>query len=326
MRLACGALIAGTILIGCAENGAPAPGANESVATRTEGEITIQTRLTPKAMTVAQTVELTLTLETERPLEVEWPDVAAALEPHFEVASAQSIEREAMPGGVVRQSRRFELQPLLPGEYEIPRLPILLDHDILIETDPVMVTVESVVADAQDQSLAPRKGVTDPPVDVRFWALLSAGIATGALLVTAIVYLLVRQARLRDDAIEQRPAHEVALERLEELLRSDLLTRGEFEPFLNRLSAILRHFIEDRFMIHAPQQTTEEFLAAARSSGALDAARTAELAQFLTRCDLVKFARAEAARSEIDSAVMTVRNFIESSREPDSPARPEDAS
>ena len=58
------------------------------------------------------------------------------------------------------------------------------------------------------------------------------------------------------------------------------------------VSSILRAYLEGRFGLRAPEQTTEEFLAAAEAEPAFDREQQRTLRAFLAACDAVKFARA----------------------------------
>ena len=43
-------------------------------------------------------------------------------------------------------------------------------------------------------------------------------------------------------------------------MEEGLIDKGEQKLFYLKISAILRHYVEDRFGMHAPENTTEEFL------------------------------------------------------------------
>ena len=72
------------------------------------------------------------------------------------------------------------------------------------------------------------------------------------------------------------------------------------ERFCTVVSEILRTYLEERFGLRAPERTTEEFLAELQTSGSLDLRHKQVLADFLTRCDLVKFAQANPGRPELE--------------------------
>ena len=56
--------------------------------------------------------------------------------------------------------------------------------------------------------------------------------------------------------------------------------------------------------------TTEEFLISLGSSGSLSAEEKASLREFLSSCDLVKFAKYSPDKDETDAVFNTARKFI----------------
>ena len=51
---------------------------------------------------------------------------------------------------------------------------------------------------------------------------------------------------------------------LNRLRAQGLIEQGQFEDYYVQLSSIVRHYLEDRFHLRAPEMTTEEFLHDAR--------------------------------------------------------------
>lgn len=72
------------------------------------------------------------------------------------------------------------------------------------------------------------------------------------------------------------------------------------ERFCTRLSEVVRVYLEERFGLKAPDQTTEEFLASLSRSAVLDAGLKPLLEEFLTRCDWAKFAQGDPGRTECE--------------------------
>ncbi|MCX7818203.1 MAG: hypothetical protein N2652_03185 [Kiritimatiellae bacterium] len=107
------------------------------------------------------------------------------------------------------------------------------------------------------------------------------------------------------------PPDRVALAALERLRASGAMEAGQTEYVYVELSRIVRAYLEARFGLHAPERTTEEFLREAAESGALAATHQACLKNFLTACDLVKFARERPGADEMLSAFETARQFVE---------------
>lgn len=114
-------------------------------------------------------------------------------------------------------------------------------------------------------------------------------------------------------------AWETALAGLERLVH--LLRPEASREYALAAAAILRRYVEDRFGFDAPRQATEEFLAEAARSPALDPAERARLAGFLACADLCKFGRFTATAPELQRLHEAAVRFVEASR-PSAPGDP----
>lgn len=115
-------------------------------------------------------------------------------------------------------------------------------------------------------------------------------------------------------AVKVVPSHEIALTALQALLSRGYIEKKEIQPFYIELSAIVRIYLEDRFDLHAPEQTTEEFIRTSSNSAVLNPDHRMLTQAFLEQSDLVKFARFEPSsddmRSAWDAAARLVRETI----------------
>ena len=111
-----------------------------------------------------------------------------------------------------------------------------------------------------------------------------------------------------------KPAHEIAYDRLRELIKQDLVKQGKIKEFYERISDILRHYIEHRFDLRAPERTTEEFLAEIQLTEVLSSADKSKLAEFLEHCDMVKFAKFNPTGEQIQRTFDLVKDFIEKTK------------
>ncbi len=80
------------------------------------------------------------------------------------------------------------------------------------------------------------------------------------------------------------------------------------------MSGVLRRYLEDRFGLHAPERTTEEFLRELEFGDALARGHRAELRRFLMQCDLVKFARHQPVERDHVETFELASAFVESTR------------
>ena len=91
-------------------------------------------------------------------------------------------------------------------------------------------------------------------------------------------------------------------------------TEAEIAAFYVGVSQVLRVYLEDRFGLHAPERTTEEFLRDLDGSEQLIREHRTELKGFLTQCDMVKFAKLLPSEAEHDKTYQLAESLIESTR------------
>lgn len=298
--------------------------------TRTDAAITAALSIDRASLTTAERATLTLDTSLRKGFRLRPIDAAALAGTEWEIRPGAYTPARTGDDGRSIQRTQLILEPLGPGKVTLPALKLEYlpegGDEASVRTimfDPVTFTVASVLAPGEEaKAPAERREVVDPPPDWRRWAIGGAGAAAALAAAVALIAVAVRRRRARALEPVRRPAHELALERLEALLASALLPLGRYKEFQAGLSSILRQYIEDRFEIHAPDRTTEEFLAEVRApsgpgANLLHADDITVLSRFLTQCDLVKFAGRRATESEAADAARTVREFIERTRSPE---------
>lgn len=136
-----------------------------------------------------------------------------------------------------------------------------------------------------------------PPVDIPLgpWPWI-IGTLVLALFGALLWWWLKRQRRIRPAAPEVVvPPHVRAKQKLEQAL--GLISDPRL--FCIAVSDATRVYLEERFELHAPERTTEEFLLELQQTSHLSPDQKATLGQFLEQCDLVKFARSEPTETEL---------------------------
>ena len=184
----------------------------------------------------------------------------------FAVA-AQSPAESTSEGGALVLRRHYDLEPESVGALAVPPFVIGVrdrqggdDAVQEIRTDPVPITVTSVVPEGADytepKDIAPPMSLPPPAWPIALWALLGGLAASSPLRSCGGVGGADGRSLARP-----QPAHLLALAELDRLQQAELGDAERFEAFYVRLSAILRRYLGWRFGLRALMQTTEEFVA-----------------------------------------------------------------
>jgi hypothetical protein len=259
-------------------------------------------------------IRLTLSMEGDAGLDVQPPD-ALANSSDWQVRRESAPEKSALGHGRVRWQQRFRLSPVKPGELSLALAPLHFRlspdaerwEDVAWRPIPVHVSTEIYRADLSElRDIAPPEEV--PPAPSPATPLTWAALALVFLLLLLGGWTLLRRHGRRIPAL---PPDKWALGELERLRLPAESTENGVEHFYTRLSDVLRRYLELRYHLPAPEQTTAEFLEAMRRSPQLQVEQQAVLRDFLERCDLVKFARVQPSAEECRMAAEMARTFVE---------------
>jgi len=275
-----------------------------------------------KEISIAERLRFQIEIVADETYEVQLPPFGDKLE-QFGIVDYHTTRPELIENSKVRVCRSYILEPFLSGDYVIP--PMLITFHKKNEQAPVKHEIETEGMKIKVTSLLPEDArdlkihEITPPVDLPRAVTLRAWIAVGvgALCLAIVAGILFRKHRSRQVAsvAPAVPAHEIAFSELQALIDEHLIEAGKIKLFYQRMSSIVRHYIERRFGLHAPEQTTEEFLEALQSSDALNKDYRALLRDFLSDCDLVKFAEHRPMNEAIQTAVASCKSFILGTRQ-----------
>jgi hypothetical protein len=279
------------------------------------GPVTVHVRLDKTKMTIAETVLLQLEATLPPGYEIQMPKVDKVLE-NFGIVDWDSLGKRLDEKNNVVTTYQYRLEPFLSGKYEIPAFTFQF-HDANdpktqheLASEPIAVEVTSLLGDQRaNLVIEDIEGVVEMPKAASpwwLWGLLALGVAA-----VPAAWLLLRSRRTKQLVRIFRPAHEVAYARLRALVAENLVEQGRIQEFYERISGILRHYIEDRFDLQAPERTTEEFLAELRFTEMLASSDKKVLEEFLTHCDLVKFAKHDPTTDQVQRTFDLVKDFVE---------------
>lgn len=206
------------------------------------------------------------------------------------------------------------------GEYVVPQIPVrLIQDDGSIQnyqTNPIPLMVNTIPIASDSLQLAPIKDINRE--DFTFQDSLPYLLgAAGAIIIGLLIWWFFFKKhgdQANDQPIIIRPAHEVALEKLDALDRQQLWQNGQIKNYYSILTYVAREYLENRYKIPALENTTGEILQKLGSFPDIDQSLLSTLRQILTSSDMVKFAKAEPAATFHTEALEKTRQFIVSTQ------------
>lgn len=273
----------------------------------------VRAELDRAALSLSESLTLTLTVEARSPLEME-PIKPLTASKVWLVTPLTEAEVVTLPNRRMRWKQSFRIEPLQADKaVPLPLEPIRFRSD----GQPANVTLKAFTVEVTTVVLGPSLGAlkeNTPPEELpdpdRFdWQLYALGGAGCACL--AIGGWLVRR-RLRRPAppVPEPPADQWAMRELVRLDAAPMSGPDDVQRYHILLADVLRVYIDRRFGLHASEQTTREFLSTLKQSAALPEEQQDQLRSVLERCDLAKFARIDYSPSDCRATAQQARDFV----------------
>lgn len=304
------------LLIGCAEK-ETAP--DYSVRREfSEDPLRVQVEMSSNRILLSDLLAVRITVISPSGAQIQWPDLAEAAG-DFQIRNWDEEGRQLLSDGRIQSVRLYHLEPLRTGDLQIPPLtfqwiPVsdAASTTLITESMPVAVTT-TLPEDLSQVSLADIEDVVE--IKGHAFTVRIAVIAAFAILAAgAVIFLRSRSRKVLAAQKIYKPAHEIALARIRSLAGQNLIEQGRVKEFYERLSDTLRHYIEARFSLRAPERTTEEFLDELKSSSVLTPDHKQDLREFLRHSDLVKFAKHQPTRQQSDQSLQMAERFVENTK------------
>ena len=218
--------------------------------------------------------------------------------------------------GRIRREFVLRVAAYEPGEVRLPAIDVtyLGPHGEVktVRTAPLPIKIGSLIANEPEPAL---KDAATPVsvMEENRWPLY-AGVALAAAGIGALLtFFVVRKLRARRGerpGPPPRPAHEIALERLDRLGALGFLENADNRPFYFAVSEVIRDYLGGRYGFDSLEMTTDELIAELKRHAGRELI-LGEIQGWLSACDLVKFAKvsptAGEARGALESAIRIVK-------------------
>lgn len=286
-----------------------------------KGPLRVEVRLSGENIKLSDLLEMELVATTDPGYTIQFPAVAETLK-QFSIHNWKEQRETFTESGKIVKTYYYQLDPLELGMCEIPALTFTFERKEpsegesdqgTLETEPLWVDVStSLPADPNAIAIADIENVVEMKADYT-WLWITLGVVC-LLAAGIVVSITVRPKKAVQIRRVYKSAHEIAFEVLREIAGEKLVEQGRIKEFYEKLSGCLRQYIENRFQLRAPEQTTEEFLEQLKASDALKLEHKQELRKFMEHCDLVKFARYQPSDDQINESLTMAEGFVEKTK------------
>lgn len=252
---------------------------------------------------------LTLNVEFPLPGGTKWANedvIPADTVPAIQVLRAGEM---AQKGQSVQKS--WEIAVYDTGYVRIPSMMIVLQQGPAMDTffsNDVPLRISGVT---DSTGMAPIKTIIYEPVAFEDYLPYILGVL-GLLVLGGAAYWWSKRPRVEvveEDVVVERPAHELALEELENLKAQNLWQQGNVKEYHSKLNIILRRYLERRYRIATLESTTREVSTMLKPI--LSEQQYGDMMQMLQLEDLIKFAKAQPPEDIHERYFDFVRQFVQ---------------
>lgn len=277
-------------------------------------DIRVNAKIDTTRILIGDQINIWFQLEHTKGLKVDFPVTGDSIAGKIEVLSASRPDTFSETGQQVKIRQRILVTSFDTGAYVIPPFKFRYNSNRdSLETNPLALEVLGMPVDTT-------KGITDikPPYEMKVTVMEVLPYVIVALLLAAIIFFYVRYMKKKNQAVATMekpappaiPAHLIALEQLDELVREKLWQQGKVKLYYSRLTDIVRQYIELRFGVPAMEETTEDIIRDFTRTGLIKEGIRNELKALLELSDLVKFAKWNPDATENEASQQSAYDFV----------------
>ncbi len=268
-------------------------------------------RLSVDTTHVAEPLQLELTVTATAGCQVKFPPIGTKLGDfevvdqidHFDIPSSKNVDQR-------NWTRELTLETLTTGELEIPSLEVQVlgpKGSQILRTDRLPIRVLSVLKEGEQpdafRDIETVVDMAEPAVrSQRWWWLLGVVICSIAT-VSVFAVILRRRSQVSPAAW--------AIGEIEQLEQSAATQSDGSLALSQRLTAIIREYLQLQFQVSAPVKTTEELLSIIEAEKVMPAAEAACLSRLFGTADQVKFAGLKLGVAELAGLVREATGWIQ---------------
>ncbi|KAA3637213.1 MAG: hypothetical protein DWP97_01270 [Calditrichaeota bacterium] len=279
--------------------------------------IEIKTSIDKAEIYIGDLVEYKLTITYDSTLTLVPPPLGANLGA-FDVKDYRPDIVSTLNDGRIQSENIFVLSTFTTGDYIIPPIPVIFEMPdssrkaLLSEGVPIKVL--SLLLNVDDSTdIKPLKAQYEFERDYRPYFYWGGGILFVLLIIGYLIWRRLRKVEAEEEFVDNRPAWEIAFEKLALLNQKPYVTEKKFREYYFELTEIYKAFCDKIFDKNYLDMTTEEFLVSYKDE-AISENIFNRTKMFFRHADLVKFAKFTPQYERIDEDFDSVHKLIDEVR------------
>lgn len=281
--------------------------------------VQVKTSVDKSIVTIGEKIKFGIVISCPKKIEIDFPAFSGKIG-EFDIKDSNFKERIFF--GKRKINAGYKLEPWIAGKLTIPKIEIKYRYNDSrqwqkIETEEKTIEIKSLLSESTSGADKDIRNIKDLVYifPKHLVIIIIIGLVLLAGIIRIAILFLLRKIKAKQEIIISKKAHEIAYEQLERLKLKGLISKGKIKEYYIAISDIVRHYLENRFLLKAPEMTTEEFLINVRDYSQLKIEHKNLLKEFLLSCDLVKFAKYIPPQQEINSVFDTAKRFIDQTKE-----------
>jgi len=279
-------------------------------------QFTMEWSCSTNSIYIGEPVELKITTYAPSNSVISMPEIARGKEVVLLNRKWDSIPRT---DGLVQTETQYTLTSFRLGDHTLSTNLIGCawgDRNFSTNFPPIVLHVKTSLTNSSDTTISDIKPVQKLPSRIPRWLWVVLGSVLVAFLVGVLTSKWKKRPKKSTSPLSRPIApHLKAFLALKALMNKGLLEQNLCNPFYTELSLILREYLEGRFKLNAPDETTEEIVEELSRSPELSKEQQIILQEFMHQADLVKFAKGSAERAAMEAAFETTKQFVEETKQ-----------
>ena len=235
---------------------------------------------------------------------------------HFEIVNRGKIDT-VPASNPLKLRQQFTVTSFDSGFFVLPPFPFLVRN--LKNSVADTLTTEALLMGIRTISVDTTKEIKDikPLMNVPYpWKEKLPYLLGGLLLIAGLIYLAIRYSKRKKVVIiappkPKTPVHIRTIQKLKSIEEQKLWQNGFVKKYHIEVSDSIREYIEERFGIHAMEQTSDETLKLF-GPRQISAGEKEKLQYILQLADMVKFAKVEPIALENEQTIAYAYDFVNS--------------